>query len=944
MESVKPMKRPAAKKRRDNGFTRLCRRNRFVLIAFFTAIVVSLVFWVVYGINPIGSMSVMRMDMYHQYGPLLSEYFDRLTGGGSLVYSWQSGGGGNFLGNLFNYCSSPLSFLILLFGHKHIPQAIAFLIMLKGAFSAGNFTYYLKKSSQFGQHNLLTAGFGLLYAFSGYFVAYYWNFMWLDGMMLLPLIILGLERLVDDGRPWLYTAAFAVLLVASYYMAYMTAIFMVLYFLVYYIGKYPGGVMVKQPKLNEKGKVPFSESLKYSHFVRALGRCIGWAVVAGALAAFALLPTYFALKNCSATSGTFPGETQTYFNFFDFLANHTDALDPTIRSSEEPVLPNVFCGIGTVILAILFFFIKSIPLREKLADAGMLVMLYFSFNVNKLNYIWHGFHFPNDLPYRQSFVYVFFLLLMAFKTLSRFRELQARDVLSVGVITALFIAVIGKVGQKNTNTSTLTITMIFMALYILSFALLTNKEFRTKTIASVIFCCMFAEVIIADVGNFVATLPVDEFNGDYKEMKGVERFIDEYDDSDMYRMELADNFRIMNPSWYGYNGMSEFSSMAYEKSANLQYDMGLAGNYINSYVYSEQTPVYNAMFSLKYLVNNDEESLTLNPNFYEKIGHSPQFGVYRNRYWLPMAFAVNNKVKDWDYYNNDPIVNQEDFWERATGVKGAFENDTIDEVTFENITPFPQDIESNSYTFQKEDPNLDGAFTMTFTPQTSKNYYLYVHSHQIDKITVSTADGSLKKNQSCADDEECILDLGILKAGVPVNIHCPVTEDDGTVEVYLASLNGAKFKEGYDKLNDSGAMKFTEMKDTKLEGTVTVGANEFLYTSINYDTGWNVYVDGEKVPEDDIVKVGNALIGVRMTPGTHTVRFTYHAKGMKEGLLITAVALLLILLFTVILPKDKRKQRKPIHLVYPKHVEEKYNEEDELYDKMFQINNKNDNQ
>ena len=87
MESVKPMKRPAAKKRRDNGFTRLCRRNRFVLIAFFTAIVVSLVFWVVYGINPIGSMSVMRMDMYHQYGPLLSEYFDRLTGGGSLVYS-----------------------------------------------------------------------------------------------------------------------------------------------------------------------------------------------------------------------------------------------------------------------------------------------------------------------------------------------------------------------------------------------------------------------------------------------------------------------------------------------------------------------------------------------------------------------------------------------------------------------------------------------------------------------------------------------------------------------------------------------------------------------------------------------------------------------------------------------------------------------------------------
>lgn len=934
------------KRSQKSRFSRLCKRNEFVLISFFTSIVISLVFWLVYNLSPFGSMSVMRMDMFHQYGPLLSEYFDRLTGHGSIVYSWHSGGGGNFLGNVFNYCSSPLELLVLLFGHKHVPQFIAFIIMLKGAFASANFTYYLKKSTQFQTQNLLTAGFGLLYAFSGYFVAYYWNFMWLDGMMLLPLIILGLEQIVDQGKPWLYTATFTILLVASYYMAYMTAIFMVLYFLVYYIGKYPGGVMVREPKRNEKGKVPFFESVRCSHFVHALLRCIGYAIVAGALAAFALLPTYYALKSCSATSGTFPKDTSLYFNFFDFLANHTDALDPTIRSSEDPVLPNIFCGIGTVVLAILFFFIKSIPLREKISDAVMLVVLFFSFDINKLNYIWHGFHFPNDLPYRQSFVYVFFLLLMAFKALSRIRELQTRDVLTVGLITAAFIAVIGKVGSKNTSQGSLITTLAFWALYIICFALLTNKKFRTKTIASVLFCCMFAEVIIADVGNFEVSLATEDFNGDYKEVKNIERFIDDYDGTDLYRMELCENYRIMNPSWYGYNGICEFSSMAYESSANLQYNLGLAGNYINSYIYAPQTPVYNAMFSMKYLVDNDPDNVKLNGNYFEKIGHTDNMGIYRNRYWLPLAYSVNNSVKHWDYYNNDPVKNQEDFWERATGVKGALEEDTIDEVTFNNISPFPQAIESNSYTFEKEDDSADGSFTMSFTPDKTRNYFLCVRSPQIDKLTVEAEDGSLKKEQDCSTDQEYLMDLGTLKAGVRIDITCPVTQDSGTVDVSLASVNGAAFQQGYNQLNDSGAMKFTKLKETDLEGDVTIGNNQFLYTSINYDPGWTIYVDGNKVSDDDIVKVGNALIGVNMTPGRHHVRFVYHAKGMKEGLIITFIALILVLLFTVFLPNSRKrkggsgddpdKKNRPLQLYYKKPEESKYNDEDRLYDDMFQ--------
>ena len=177
--NAKPVTKPAegtSPQKEPDRLQKLLWENRYVLLSFGGAIVVFILICIAYRMIPFGDVTILRMDLYHQYGPLLAELYDRITHGGSLAYSWQTGGGGNFLGNLFNYLSSPISILvILLLGHKNMPVAIGVIIMLKAAFSAAFFTYYLKKSPQFRKHNPITAGFGLLYAFSGYFVAYYWT-------------------------------------------------------------------------------------------------------------------------------------------------------------------------------------------------------------------------------------------------------------------------------------------------------------------------------------------------------------------------------------------------------------------------------------------------------------------------------------------------------------------------------------------------------------------------------------------------------------------------------------------------------------------------------------------------------------------------------------------------------------------------------------------------
>ena len=228
------------KAKKEKAPTRLSafyQDNKFVFLSALVSLLIFLLIAFCYDLVPFGDMTILRMDLYHQYGPLFAELYDRLTSGESLIYSWNSGLGSSFLGNFFNYLSSPLTIIILLFGHKNITEAISCLIMLKAVLSAASFTYYLKASQK--QHNYTTAAFGVLYAFCGYFVAYYWNLMWLDAMVIFPIIILGIERIINKGKPALYCLSLTLMIFANYYMAYMVCIFSVLYFLTYYAANYP---------------------------------------------------------------------------------------------------------------------------------------------------------------------------------------------------------------------------------------------------------------------------------------------------------------------------------------------------------------------------------------------------------------------------------------------------------------------------------------------------------------------------------------------------------------------------------------------------------------------------------------------------------------------------------------------------------------------------------
>mgnify|MGYP001657491858 FL=1 len=856
-------------------------KNRYVFLTTVLATACIAVIYVIFSVFPFGSITVMRMDLYHQYGPLFAELYDRIVEHKSLLYSWNTGGGSSFLGNYLNYLSSPLSFLIFLFDKEDISYAITFIVALKCILSATSFSYYLKKS--FNKDNYFLSAFGILYAFSAYFLAYYWNVMWLDAMIMLPLIALGIEKIFKTGDIKLYTVSLVILFFANYYMGYMCCIFAVLYFFVCFINTYSN-----DGKLNENAvyeKKYSTKALMNNVFINRGVKFAFASIIAALICAITLVPVFMILKNSSATSGTFPQTFKSYFDLLDLITSHFALLETTIRSSGDNVLPNIYTGILTFILLPLFLVNNKIKLKEKATYVVLIIFFVFCFNNNCAEYIWHAFHFPNDLPYRYSYMYSFIIAVMGYKTILNFKGIKVKDIAYTGLAIISFVIICQKFLTNKMTNSTIYATIIFVTLWCGFLFLLKNKNAQKKTVSFVLVTFILCETIISSIVG----LPLNQDNKNYKEnYKTYTNAINYIDnkDSGFYRTELCYLNTRMDPAYYGYNGISVFSSMAYESYSQLQSSLGMQGNKVNSYTYNTQTPVYNMMFNIKYLIQTDV-SLAPSSNLYKKIHTTSdkKSNVYESKYNLPIAYCVNSKIDDWVTDEGNPFEIQSDFVKLATGYSNLFKpveyNSTdFDAVSGDDVT------ENGTYWLEKSDSSSNyGTETVSLSPTIDGNLYLYVKSSDLKTITVNSEKVSdITQNM----EDAYILDLGYHNKGdeVLVSLDASTMESESTsFDFYCYTADDTVVKNMYNSLAGN-SLNVESYSDTTIKGTVNAKENCYLYSSIPYDDGWSVYVDGKKA---ETFEIGGTLLAIELTPGQHKIEYKYFPVGFLYGIIISAV-------------------------------------------------------
>ena len=342
----------------------------------------------------------------------------------------------------------------------------------------------------------------------------------------------------------------------------------------------------------------------------------------------------------------------------------------------------------------------------------------------------------------------------------------------------------------------------------------------------------------------------------------------------------------MDPAYYGYNGISVFSSMAYESYSQLQSSLGMQGNKVNSYTYNTQTPVYNMMFNIKYLIQTDV-SLAPSSNLYKKIytTSNKKSNVYESKYNLPIAYCVNSKIDDWVTDEGNPFEIQSDFVKLATGYSNVFKpvkyNSTdFDAVSGDDVT------ENGTYWLEKSDSSSNyGTETVSLSPTIDGNLYLYVKSSDLKTITVNSEKVS---DITQSMEYAYILDLGYHNKGdeVLVSLDASTMESESTsFDFYCYTADDTVVKNMYNSLAGN-SLNVESYSDTTIKGTVKAKENCYLYSSIPYDDGWSVYVDGKKA---ETFEIGGTLLAIELTPGQHKIEYKYFPVGFLYGIIISAV-------------------------------------------------------
>ena len=232
---------------------------------------------------------ILVIDMWHQYFPFFKEMNEALKDGGSLLYQWNNGLGTSFLPIIAYYGASPLNLLSIIFPSNFLVEGMALLVITKIALASTFMFVYLKKT--FDRNDMATLLFAVMYGMCSFNMGYSWCTMWLDVVMLLPLCILGFNRLVNEGKFLLYSIMLGLIMYSNYYIGFMVCAFIVCYYPVVYFSN---------PK-NKGAK----------KFFGTTAEVVAFSALGCGLAAFMLVPTFLAMQNNSYMGSGFSATLST---------------------------------------------------------------------------------------------------------------------------------------------------------------------------------------------------------------------------------------------------------------------------------------------------------------------------------------------------------------------------------------------------------------------------------------------------------------------------------------------------------------------------------------------------------------------------------------------------------------------------------------------------------
>lgn len=849
----------------------ILQRNKLILAAFCLPVILMLLAFLVMGIYPAGENQIAVIDMYHQYVPFLGELQSKLQSGGSLFYTWNGAGGSNFWNLLAYYGASPLNLILVLFPKKFLMEGVTLILLLKIGLAGSTMAVYLRaivweKDKRSADISLV--GFATLYALCSYVMAYYWCIMWMDAVALLPLCILGLHKILDGRSGVFYTVCLALVVFINYYMAIMVCIFILFYYPVLYFIKVQG------------------ESA--GHFFKTTGRAVGYSLLGVLMSAVMLLPTWMSMQSTYYISADMPEKTELYNDLLDILNQMLPNAELTYREG----LPNLYCGMFVVILLVFYWISRTIPLREKLLNGAFLVFLIFSLNINKLDFIWHGFHFPNQLPYRYTFMICFLLIAMAYQVFQRVDEIRVNHLWILLAAGGGYYLLAQKILTEHIKDLDLFVYsgLAWLALYV-AILLLYKKGRLPKNLLLILTVILLTCEMASNTCTSIDQVGTTQRSNYYANEADIAKLVKKTEGTDdrFGRTEMNDNYILNCPAMYHYKGISQFSSSLNANATALMEHIGVEGApNKNRFNYNQTDPVTNAMLNIRYLIG---KNLPIDDSDFKQIAKSGNSRLYESIYPLSIGYMTADTIRTWNYEQENPFMVLDDYVRAVTQNKYTSVFTEIEPVDVSAANIELSSTGDGMWDSTLENETKKSKTILTYQAQQAGKQYLFIEADDADAITVSQE----KKDDKIEIRNDCgsIVNLGEMDNGTEFTVTIEYKEGKGgSVVSHVCTMDEVVWQDAYKMLSAS-MLDVTDYGDSYLKGTINVQEDGVFVTSVPYEAGWKLKVDGHTREINELI--GGAWISTSLSAGEHQIELSFRPPGLIAGLLITLASIGLLI-------------------------------------------------
>ncbi|AYJ41652.1 YfhO family protein [Lactiplantibacillus pentosus] len=844
-------------------------------VAILSGLLSMMIIGVVFGyyhITPFGNHNLLISDMGGQYLSFFTAYRHAILAHSFQAYSFSQSIGGNALPNIAYYLLSPFNLLILFFPAAHLPTALSLLIIVKIGAIGISMTWFLQ--THFNTRHWSTAIFGTAFSCCGFVALNYFTVMWLDALIWLPLVIMGLDRLIATGHGGQFFGWFWLSIVTNYYLGYMTGLFVGYYFIYQLFETKPAGERIWQTIR--------TQSTLIWHFILTTLLC-------GLSTMFLLIPTGLGMLTTAKTavkpSSYLPVlqiSWKTLSQFGIGAANFTTRLAHA---------PTVFTSTLVLLLAGCFFVHPQLSRAHKWHGFGLLLALFLSMAIRTLDTIWHMFQTPAGFPYRNAFFFSFALIMMAFEAWQAGPR-QVAPVWKWGLPIGLMVALIfGWWGQRGTHhplaTSTLLLSLAAVILTA-SCLFLTAKRWQVLGLTGITALelglnskLMMAHSPFGNQTKYVAAYRIED-----RQMRSVSD-----PDGQLYRVEsrntlinqaynASSHYRNYNdPLLFNFHDISYYSSTFANQTRLMLKSLGLFSKNARRVSSEGLNPVTDLLLAIKYDVQlNAVGQATINSRSQNGLG-----------------FAVPNAFTQVKLRQNSALVNQERILQSLQPSATAYFGQAVrldDHVTYDATAPtFP--------------------YRHTIKLRVTRTGYLYYNDTLgQSKFTTMRVNGHLVPTKFNANGDIVLRSLGYFDKDSLVTLTVKRTRTSLGSHVHLASLDRAKFNSIKHRLRASRFVPTYHVAGlhTIVSGTVTATHQQrWCYIAIPADQGWAATVNGAKVRTRTVI---GGMLAVPIHAGHNHIRLIYHVPGLKLGALISVLSGLSFLTWTI---WDKRRLRDIAH-------------------------------